>query len=135
MSTPLNDLAPWPATEAEVTAETLLKHLTVCASAREHETGRLAQKALANDPTAEDVRRYSESFEVLAARFGVVFLLRQIQQQSSQDWADEVARHLWSLWQDGGSIPEFLWDWTAGYGIDPEQLETLAKAEQEGSSG
>lgn len=120
--TTLNDLAPLPSSEDEVTAENLLKHLTVRASASENETHTLAHKALGADASPEDVRRYTESFALLSARFGVVFLLRQIQQQSSPGWADEVARHLWSLWQDGGSIPEFLWDWLAESGIDPEQI-------------
>lgn len=120
----LNDIAPNPTTEEQATAENLLKHLTVRASACENETNTLAHKALGVDASPEDVRDYSRSFELLAARFGVVFLLRQIQQQSSQGWADEVARHLWSLWQDGGSIPEFLWDWLAESGINPDDLRT-----------
>lgn len=127
--TALDDLAPWPATEDQVTAAAVLRHLTVAASVHEHDTHTLARNALTPGAAAEDVAAYVDAVRQLKARFGLVFLLRQIQQQSSQTWADDVARHLWSLWQDGGCIPEFLWDWLAEHGIDPKTVAALTEGE------
>lgn len=126
----LNDIAPWPATAAEATAEKVLKHLTVCAAAQQEEARRLCTDAFKPGADPAGLTRYIESFEVLGYRFITVYLLR-IFAEVAPERADGLARELWSLMRDTEMIPELLWDWLSEYGIDPEQVAALAKDEKE----
>ncbi|TDD97593.1 hypothetical protein [Actinomadura rubrisoli] len=114
MSDTLNDLAPWPATEADVTAESLARYLAVRAQA--HQTHR-------KTASSPEGREWATSATV--DMFGLVKLLR-ILQEVAPETADEAAKGLWSDWQDGAPVDEWLWSWLTEYGIDPEAVNRAA---------
>lgn len=115
MSTnPLNDIAPYPATEDEVTAESLARHLTVTAWA--HRTHR-------KNATSSTDREWATS--EIVNTFGIVSLLRALQAVAPET-ADEAAKDLWLAWEDGGSVDEWLHAWLTGFGIAPERVDAAA---------
>ena len=113
MNTTLNDIAPWPRTEDEVTADSLGRHLTVTAWA--HRTHR-------KNATGTD-REWATS--EIVNTFGIVSVLRALQAVAPQA-ADEAAKNLWSAWDDGGSVYELLHSWLTEYGIDPGRVDATA---------
>lgn len=128
----LDDLAPWPQTEKDATADALIKAIAVRAyarAARIHDLG--------GDLTREPaLTEYRNLISVLVNEFGVVRLLRFLK-DFHRDVADDAARLLWSGWEDGGGIDELLWDWLTEYRIDPERVIRLAekqRAEQAAAS-
>lgn len=127
MSTnPLDDFAPFPKTEEEVTAEGLARHLTAEAFLTGASTYGLGLAALQPGATPEQVRAYADAMARLTDQFSVVYLLRALGQYAP-DKVEELARRLWETWRDGGVMPELLYDWLESYGIDPEQVEVAAK--------
>lgn len=131
MTNPLDEFAPFPRTVDEVTAESLLRYETVAAFVHMIDTTALRRKAFGAGGTKEDRQRYADASNDLAQRIGMLLLLRHIKQQSSASWADEVAKQLHAVWDDGG-FGEFLHDWLCGYGIDPEQvIQAVARQEAE----
>lgn len=115
MSTnPLNDLAPYPRRESEVTAESLARSLMVQAQANRHRMmyDRTPDGAVSGGNRLIDV-------------YGVVKLLKVLQ-TVAPDVADEVARDLWSDWEDGATVAEWLHAWLTSAGIDPEQVNAAA---------
>lgn len=123
MSNPLNDIAPYPRTADEATADGLLRHETVTAYAHLGETRALCRAAFRPSATDADKRRYFDAEMNLAQRFAVLFVLRQMKNQVSAEAADEIARGLHAAWDDGGSFGEFLFDWLVEHGIDPGAVE------------
>lgn len=114
MSNPLNEIAPYPRSESEVTAESLGRHLTVQAWA--HRTHRQSATSLAD-------REWATS-EVVNL-FGIASFLRALQAVAPET-ADEAAKNLWLAWDDGGAIDEWLHTWLVGFGIDPERVNAAA---------
>lgn len=114
MSNPLNDLAPYPRRESEVTAESLVRSLMVQAQANRHRMfyDRDANGAVSGGNRLIDV-------------YGVVKLLKVLQ-TVAPDVADEAARDLWSDWHDGAAVGEWLHAWLLGAGIDPERVNAAA---------
>lgn len=122
MSTnPLNDIAPYP-TGDNVTAENLALYETVGAYAYDVHVSELSKEAFSSESGSEVARRYHDALVTFTARFAVAFLLRKIR-EVVPDQADEIAEHLHGLWMDGGSMPEFLWDWLVEDGIDPRVVK------------
>lgn len=111
---PLNSIAPYPQTETDVTADSLARHLTVQAWAQR------THRQNATDPTD---REWATS--EIVTLFAVVKLLRALQAVAPET-ADEVARDLWSDWEDGGSVGEWLHSWLRDFGIDPERVNAAA---------
>lgn len=101
--------APYPTSSDEVTAENLARHLTVQA----YRTGEQIM-------TASGIDRNKMARFVYG--FGCAFLLREALAHLGPVGADEIARELWEIWDDGGSLGEFLWEWLTEYGIAPETL-------------
>jgi hypothetical protein len=114
MSNPLNDLAPYPRRESEVTAESLTRSLMVQAQANWHRT-------LNAGPAAENHPATNRLIDV----FGIVKLLKALQ-AIAPDTADEVARDLWSDWRDGAAMGEWLHAWLVDAGIAPERVDAAA---------
>lgn len=114
MSNPLNELAPYPRRESEVTAESLARSLLVQAQANRHRMirGRAPGDAVAGANRLVDV-------------YGVVKLLKVLQ-TVAPDAADAVARDLWSDWHDGAAVGEWLHAWLSGAGIDPDAVNAAA---------
>jgi hypothetical protein len=68
------------------------------------------------------MRRYSDAVVLLAFQFSTVFLLRQVR-EVAPDRADEIAKQLHTMWQDGGCFNECLFDWLVEAGIDPAAVQ------------
>jgi sulfite reductase beta subunit-like hemoprotein len=103
------NLAPYPTSAEEVTAEKLARHLAVAAQ----HSFRTTMDATEPDRAA---------MTVFVHEWGIVFLLRELQERAGTHVADAVARQLWESWEDGGGLGEFLWEWLTEYGIDPEAV-------------
>ena len=115
----LNDLAPWPQTEASATADAVAKSITVGAFARD----RYIQTLNTTD------EKWATQVGLLVNEFAVVWLLKFLA-DFHPDVADDAARLLWSHWEDGGVIPELLWDWLAKWKINPEQVAEVAERQR-----
>ena len=101
--------APYPTSSAEVTAENLARHLTV-----------QAQRTNLKVQNAADLDR--NMMVRFIYEFGCAFLLREARACLGPVDADEIARQLWEIWNDG-SLGEFLHEWLTECGIDPEQVK------------
>lgn len=114
MTNPLYEIAPYPRSESEVTAEALGRHLTVQAWA--HRTHR-------KNATSPADREWATS--EIVNLFGIVSFLRALQAVAPET-ADEAAKNLWLAWDDGGAIDEWLHTWLQGFGIDPKRVNAAA---------
>ena len=129
MSTnPLNDIAPLPKTEEDVTAERIARHLTAQAFLTGDSTFKAGREALAPGAEPEKLRAYVNAITRLTDQFSTVFLLRALSEHAP-DKVEEVALRLWECWQDGGVMPELLYDWLEAYGVDPDEFEKAAESE------
>ena len=118
MSTnPLNDLAPYPRTADEATADAMARHLTVTAQYR-----KALIDSLVDCRTAEERTRYLDSVGLMIAEHSLAKTLRALIEHAP-DHADEVARRVWTAWEDGGAIAEDLHAWLTEYGIDPGRVD------------
>lgn len=101
--------APYPTTSADATADNLAAHLAVA-----------AQRLYRKNMDAADLDRTAMSLFV--QEWGVVFLLREVQERAGTKVADDLARELCEAWNDGSHLGESLWEWLTEYGIDPEAV-------------
>lgn len=113
MST-LNDIAPYPTTVDEVTADSLGRYLAVRGWAH------LTHRKYATSSTD---REWVTS--EIVDTFGIVSVLRALQ-AVDEGKADEAAKGVWSAWDDGAAVGEWLHSWLTGYGIDPERVDAAA---------
>jgi hypothetical protein len=104
-----SNLAPYPTRVEDVTAHKLARHLAV-----------EAQRTLRTTMDTADVNR--DAMARLVYGWGVVFLLRGLQDRTGDTVADAVAQDLWEAWEDGSGLGEWLWEWLTEYGIDPEAV-------------
>jgi hypothetical protein len=114
MTNPLNDLAPYPRTEQDATADAVARNLTVVAQ--------FNWRRMLDTETGEDTR---SATNLLVNLYGIVKVLKALQAVAPET-ADEVARDLWGDWQDGGVLGEWLHAWLTEYGIDPERVNATA---------
>ena len=120
--------APYPRNEDEVTAAALLRHLTVAAQvawAMQWETFEKYYDA-AKDPALRDLWMASISLSV--SDFTGVFLLRALIEHAPIAVADQVARDLWLVWEDGGAVGEWLWEYLDEYGINGDEITEAVTA-------
>lgn len=101
-----NNPAPYPTSAEDVTADKLARHLAVQAQRSYLKTMGAAE------PNRDAMARF-------VYEWGLVFLLREVQERAGSHVADTVARGLWEAWEDGSGLGEFLWEWLTEYGIDP----------------
>lgn len=101
-------LAPYPKRAEDVTADGLAQSLAVAAQ-RSHR----AQEAAELDTNAKKAFVY---------QWGIVFLLREVQERAGSTVADRLARALWENWEDGSGLGEWLWEWLTEWGINPEAV-------------
>lgn len=116
--TTFNDLAPWPETVEQATAETLAKNLAVYGLANQ-------QRLLDALGTGDSDSVQLEAIPHIVNAYGLVKLLRALG-ECDRDRADEVARGLWADWDAGDSLGEWLWEWLTEYGIDPKRVAEVA---------
>jgi hypothetical protein len=112
----LNDIAPWPRTEAEATAEAVMKALAVSAWAR--------QARIHDMPKVDDT--YRAQIGILVNEYGVIRLLKLLG-DFHKDVADDAAREVWAEWEAGDGIHEWLWEWLTGWGINPAEVAEVAE--------
>lgn len=101
--------APYPTRVEDVTADKLARHLAV-----------EAQRTFRTTMDTADVNR--DAMARLVYGWGVVFLLREIQERGDVIVADAVAQDLWEAWQDGSHLGECIWEWLTEYGIGPDAV-------------
>ncbi len=114
-----NEPAPYPRTEAQVTADALARHLTRGMQYRTSAVWRMVGSASAENK--EGMRRYLDALHALLAEYSTVYLLREVA-KLDQGVADKLARDVWNAWEDGGSVHEFAGEWAAYYEL-PELTE------------
>lgn len=122
--TTLDDLAPYPRTVQEVTADTLAKALAVSAHYRQ---------SLLNDPRSELLkgRLFAMTAGTIVSDYAVIELLAALAKHAGVEVADEMARSLWEDWNDGQAVAVGLWQYVKAYDIDPEQVSRLAEKQRE----
>lgn len=118
--TTINDLAPYPRTASQATANNLVRSLAVDAQV----AYRLSFDAATNEKQLAAATRFVQSY-------GIVKLLRAVIDHTTPTTADEIARDIWSDWEDGSCLGEWLWEWLNDYGIDTKAVDEIVHAELE----
>jgi hypothetical protein len=118
--TDINEFAPYPQREEDVTADSIARSTAVSAFARQQ----LIDEYM-HDNTARGKRLYMTEIGTLVNQYGVAYLLRELAEVDPER-ADKAAKRLHGDWEDGGSVAEWLWHWLSEYGIDPEQVNRAA---------
>lgn len=113
--TALDQIAPYPKTEAEVTADKLARSFAVHAQ---------VHWRMAIDHPDRD--KAYESGLWVGQYFTLTFLLRELQQRAGRTAADEVARNLWAEIDAVDSIGGWVWNWLDGYGINQAKVNEIA---------
>lgn len=120
--TAVEDLAPYPETEEQATAEALARYMAVAAwrlAARARQMNRESRGLPPGDPRrAEAIEAYIPAVDA----FSVVYLLRAMSEYTGETWPDMLAAEMWGIWEEGGTSNELLHTWLTGYGIDPDTI-------------
>jgi hypothetical protein len=124
----LDDLAPYPTTDAEATADAMAHWLTLSAFVRHHadvHPARLAWEA-AGDADRDRLRdAYMLAQQTFVAEYALAFLLREVPMSQ----ADRLAREVWKAFDgDAESAVGDLADWLGEEGVDPHQVLRLIGA-------
>ncbi len=132
----LDDIAPYPATIDEATADRLARHLTVEAYADHAATAILyeqANKAIGTPAERSALGHYQATVNLMLAEWALSFLLRQIIRHAPRI-ADEMAQTIRENWDHG--LGDILRQVLTEYGIDPNQVTQAALlAEQDEKAG
>jgi hypothetical protein len=117
----IDELAPYPKREEEVTAEGLARHLAAQCQwlllrmdEALHEVSRTTDRDRRDDKHAV----WSFTMQSFVAKWAVVYLLRELPSTEG----DRLAREIWCAWNDGAHLGETVWEWLTEWGIDPDRL-------------
>jgi hypothetical protein len=117
----VEELAPYPRREEDVTADGLARHLTTQCQwllgrmdDGLHEVSRTTDR----DRRADKHVVWSFTAQSFVAMWAVVHLLREL----SPAEGDRLARSIWRAWNDGAHLEETVWEWLTEWGIDPARL-------------
>lgn len=113
--TTLDDFAPYPRTEDEATADRLARNFAVLGHANHRRVFEV-----------EDANERRDAIATVVHLYGFVHLLREFA-AVDKDRADAAAKELWSAWDAGDSLGEFLWEWLEDYGIDPQAVSKVTE--------
>ncbi|WP_326646625.1 hypothetical protein OG884_18530 [Streptosporangium sp. NBC_01755] len=134
--TSTDDLAPYPETPEEATADNLARHMAVEAHYSATLNSPRFQQVMAAEKTGENLADkrslYMLNQALMLAEHGVAFLLHELQ-RFAPDQADEVAARMWDMWEDP-PLQAITWDALESYGIDPEQVSAAALARWEAAT-
>jgi len=106
------DVAPYPRELEQATVTALIRHLLLSAE----EISRKARESI--PPPGESLLDSVMLSGLFVNTWSTMFLLRVIRAELPGQ-ADDVARQLWDLWEDGGTMHELIWDYKQQEGIDP----------------
>lgn len=106
----LEQVAPYPATEAEATAENLIRYLVARASS--------AQFDADGHMYRQDWELHALTCRDILTTYGLIVALKTL----PPEVADEIAERIWADWRDGAQVGEWLWQWAIEVGIDPVRL-------------
>lgn len=112
--TALDAIAPYPDTEANATADAMIRHLLVHAQATWH-------RALSAGCDPEEADLFPAAY-----LYGLASLLDTLRHYGPPHVADETARELWAAWEHPPGIGEAIWDDLEALGIDPAQVNQAA---------
>jgi hypothetical protein len=132
MATLIDKFAPYPKTEADATAQNVYRYLLVSAQVSHLRWQAMDKPYVDSTPSDPKHRVLADAYfagaELFISHWSTVALLRHVMGLPSA-WVDEpepgtddIARHLWLGWEDGGGPAEVLWDWLVEAGIDPEEI-------------
>jgi hypothetical protein len=117
--TTLNEFAPYPQREEDVTADSIARNFAVLGHANHRRRFE-----------AEDSNDRKDAVSNVVNMYGFVYLLREFA-AVDKDRADAAVRDLWSAWDAGDSLGEWLWEWLKNdYGIDPEAVSHVVEQMQ-----
>lgn len=119
----LNDLAPYPDSLSQVTAEGLARYNAVLAL-HEHY---LRMKI---DGTV-DGHAWKAALHNSRTGWAVSLLLRQLIEHAGPEVADKVAKRLWFYWDDIQDVEQKLAAWVIGADIDLAVLAEMAQGSYE----
>jgi hypothetical protein len=124
----LDELAPYPKTNQEATAEALIKYLAVHAYATSVTT-----TSPPGGASKEAMRIWWLEMSAVTAEYAVLALLEFLQ-DFHRDVADDAAREVWSMWE-AGEMGGDIWSWLHARKIDPEVVERAAKESVANAAG
>ncbi|WP_289008252.1 hypothetical protein [uncultured Thermomonospora sp.] len=121
----LDEFAPLPTVDQDgrVDVDAFLRRETVETFVLGEEVHLACTRAYSRAGTPADRAHYRRLLELLAYRCATLWLLRAVQAGLP---AAELPQLVWERLHDGGQFREWLWDWLAGYGIDPERVRSVA---------
>lgn len=126
----LIEATEWPGRVEDVTADALITHGARLALAWEAETRPLSRrvfKMAKDDPERpEAMRRYLDATTAMIAEAQVTAALVAIQ-EVSREQANEVARRLWYMTEDGGLLSELMFDYLDARGVSSEAVWDAAQ--------
>jgi hypothetical protein len=111
----IEELAPYPKREEDVTAEGLARYLAVQAQVR---LGYMlwARRMGDPDPAVQVLRT-----QAYCAEYGLASLLRFYAADHPTN-AKRAAQQIWRAWNAGDMTGEHLHRWLTEWGIDPDQI-------------
>jgi hypothetical protein len=121
---PDDELAPYPRTDAQATADALARHITRSLQYRCKETWKLVGYDR-EDKQAIDLYRHHAA--ALVAEWALVLLLRSFAKHD-QAAADYVARDIWNGWEAGDATHEQTYEWAKEYGLPEVKDEEMEAA-------
>jgi hypothetical protein len=108
-----SEIAPYPRSDAQATADAISRHLTRCLQYRTRDTWALVGR---DDP--EGRRAFRDHAATMIAQWGLVTALREIA-QIDPVVADGIARKIYNGWNDGSDTHEDPCAWAREYGLPP----------------
>ncbi len=122
----------WPEREAEATADQLIIHgarLAMFIDVRHDQAYRDVPWGDKENPEYRPaINRYVESIAWMIAQAQVTLALAEVQRHSPEQ-AEDLAKHLWLMTEDGGALHELMFDVLNDRGIDAQAVWAAAEAE------
>jgi hypothetical protein len=106
-----NDVAPYPRTDAQATADALARNAVRAAQFRCAETWNLIKR---DDQDGRAI--YRNHAAALVAEWALALVLREFA-EVDQRAADHAAMLVWQGWEDGETVHTRTWEWARSYGL------------------
>jgi hypothetical protein len=133
MSDEIVEATKWPETEDAATADALILHgarITVAWQERNAKAMREVYAFDREDPDRKPaMRNYIDGVTAMIAEGQLVISLVEVQKRSREQ-ADELAKHLWGITEDGGALGELMWQYLDERGVDAETVFQAARVDE-----